>query len=145
MAEVSTTLGRNFSGTVGLKAGYGKDGKVFERAVVLKAAEEWLKLRHSRGESYLAMKFSSVEDILYSFEKEGDLLLFTEPVITVSGEIASYHEHLSDTEIVSTLSALFEHLGKATLQTTVRFLYHGEGAFRSSFRLRLPDTEHPLD
>lgn len=145
MAEVSTTRGRNFLGTVGLKAGFGDDGKLFERQVVLKAAEQWLKERHSRGEPYLGMKFGAVEDIVYGFEKGEDLLLFTEPVIAVSGEIASYHEHLSDDEIIATLTSLFEYLGKATMQTTVRFLYHGEGSFRISYRLRLPDTEHPLD
>jgi hypothetical protein len=141
---VTTTRGRNFSGTVGLKAGYGPDGAVADPSILFKTWEQWVRSRHDAGRPYLAITIGPVEDIAYAFEEASGLVIRTEPIVTVKGEIASYHEHLSDDQIEETLQSLFGALGAATMQTTVRVLYHGDER-RISLRLRLPDTLHPLD
>ena len=143
--EISTTRGRNFCGTVGLKAGYGSDGQLFERSEIVNAWQEWVKERHAQGKPYLGVVVGPVEDILYGFETDSELKLYSEPIVAVRGEVASYQEHLNDEQVVEVLSSLFEFLGKKFLQTTVRFLYSGDDGYRCSFRLRFPNTEHPLD
>ena len=144
-AELSFNRGRHFVGFVALKEGYGDDGKVHERSELLDAHREWLIHRHSKNQNFLGVKLSQVGDISYAFVDNGELLLFQEPGVEVSGEIASYSENLSDDEIHVILVSLFESLARKVGQATVRFTYFGEDNYRQSTRIRIPEVEHPLD
>jgi hypothetical protein len=140
----STTSGRNFSGVVSLKEGF-ENGRVHERSEVLRIWKHWVTYRAEKGRPWLGINVSGVETLCYSFDKDSTLLFHEEPVVTVRGEIASYQEHLTDQEVFETLASLFGILGSELGQTTVRFTYHGHGILRTSYRLRFPDTKHPLD
>eukprot|EP01062_Namystynia_karyoxenos_P075005 TRINITY_DN7213_c0_g1_i1.p1 TRINITY_DN7213_c0_g1~~TRINITY_DN7213_c0_g1_i1.p1 ORF type:complete len:163 (+),score=37.49 TRINITY_DN7213_c0_g1_i1:73-561(+) len=142
--DVSTTRGRNFNGTVGLAPGY--DGaEPLSRDRVLAECRAWMTRRAAQQQPYLAVIVGPQEEILYAFEEQGVLAVRQEPVLAVRGEVDRYHEHLTDDQVVETLKSLFASLGAALGQCTVRFLYHGDGGLRCAYRLRLPDTRHPLD
>lgn len=128
-----------------MKAGYGPTGQLFERQHIQDAWQEWAQIRHGEEKLIVGVVIGVVEDIHYSFVKDGVLQLYSEPIVAVYGEVSSYQEHASDDEIIETLHSLFAYLGKKLLQTTVRVRYDGDNGFRISYRLRLPDTEHPLD
>ena len=146
--EVSTTRGRHFSGTVGLRSGYEKGGMEFNRSDLLEAFTSWMKERHRNKEKFVGAIFGVTQDISYGFvdpQNETTLQTYVEPVVEVRGEIASYQEGMTDEEILETLRSLFVSLGSCTQQTTVRFTYWGDNGYRESFRIRLPNMHHPLD
>ena len=105
--------------------------------------------RHVAGQSIVGCIVGPVEDLFYGFEEKNkenvEFVAYQEPVVPVHGEIASYDENKSDEEVLECLQSLFTALGEAPLQTTVRFTYWGKDGYRESFRLRLPNTHHPLD
>lgn len=143
--DVSSTSGRNFTGTVSLEAGYGESRKTFPRSTIIDAWNSWAKNRLTDGAPTLGVIVSGVENIIYALGEGASAQFYSEQVVTVSGEIASQAEHLNDEEVLEILMSLFAHLGIATQQTTVRFLYHGNEGTRCSYRLRFPDKSHPLD
>ena len=51
--QVSTTRGRHFSGTVGLRSGYEKGGMEFNRSDLLEAFTSWMKERHRNKEKFV--------------------------------------------------------------------------------------------
>jgi hypothetical protein len=141
--EITTNRGRHFRGTVGLRAGYRDDGVVFERQALVSACQAWMRLRHESGQPFLNCIVGGVDDLLYGFVVDGELQEYQEPVVEVRGEIAAYHEHLTDPQVVRVLRSLFAYLGQSTHQVTVRFTYWGDEGYRESFGLRLPNTDHP--
>ena len=143
--EVSTTTGRNFRGTVGLEPGFEGNGEPFKRSDIIDAWKAWAKDRVANKQPFLGVIVGPIDDILYAFEEADGHVFRQEPIVSVYGEIASYHEHMTDDEIVESLKSLFTFLGQTTKQTTVRFIYWGKENFRCSYRLRLPNTLHPLD
>lgn len=149
--SVTTTRGRNFIGVVGLLAGYDstrkptEDQLIQQRKLVLATWKSWVKERFSVLQPYLGVIVSPVQDLNYSFEEDGKLVFYDEPVVAVHGEIASYQESLSDEQVIEALTSLFSAIGHALMQTTVRFRYEGDNGSRKSHRVRLPETSHPLD
>jgi hypothetical protein len=143
--EITKTSGRHFSGIVGLRPGYSSEIPAFTREDILNSWHQWVQDRHSSKLCYLGIIAGQVESILYAFEKNGQLLRYSEPVIRVYGEIPSHQEDIDDEGILETLTSLFAHLGEQTRQTTVRFTFFGNENPRTSYRIRLPDTPHPLD
>ena len=149
ITELSSTSGRNFRGALGLRPGFDCSQDIAAntgtREEIFLCWERWSQHRFDQGKPYLGIVVGPVEELLYGFKEDGKLVHRREPVVMIHGEIGSYHDNLNDDEVVETLRSLFEHLGSVFKQTTVRFLFHGSQGSRTSYRLRFPDTEHPLD
>lgn len=143
--EITTTIGRNFRGLVGLKPGYNSGDIAYSPLDLEQAWDDWVDLRHSKGLPFLGACFGPIETLRYAFETESILMKYSEPVIPIQGEIPSYQEAFSDEVIIETLTSLFTALGNATKQTTVRFTYFGTDTFRCSYRIKFPNMSHPLD
>jgi len=114
---------RTYSIVVGLRQGYDDTLPLFDRDVVIKAAEEWMIKREFLNQPYLTGIVSAVGEVLYPhYGKSGK-----EPVVIFSGEIPNlYFPKEMDGIIVDMVNELASILGNSTKQQRVYVSYCDE-------------------
>ena len=75
---------REFKITWGLRAGYGKTGRIYDLEEAIRAAHRWMRERHAGGEPFLSGMFTRGE-VVYA-GSEGDAAHDREPVAIFTGE-----------------------------------------------------------
>src|ERR1700736_7031761 len=86
---------REFKITLGLRAGYGPDGRIFDLEEAVRVAHRWMRERAARGEPFLSGMFTRGE-VVYA-DGEGNAASHREPVAIFTGEgLPKYAADLGD-------------------------------------------------
>jgi hypothetical protein len=76
---------REFKITLGLRAGYGPAGRIYDLEEAVRAAHRWMTERAARGEPFLSGMFTRGE-VVYA-DPEGGAASHREPVAIFTGEV----------------------------------------------------------
>jgi hypothetical protein len=115
---------REFRITLGLRAGYEADGRIYDLEEAVRAAHRWMFERAKSGRPFLSGMFHKGE-VVYAWPRHGgEAGSDREPVAIFSGEaIPLYTGHLADDEVRSLLDELAAELGRALDQEEVYVAY----------------------
>ncbi|HEY3916159.1 MAG TPA: hypothetical protein VGL83_00115 [Stellaceae bacterium] len=112
---------REFRITIGLRAGYGADGVIFDVAQAVAVAERWLADRQARGLAVLSGMMTRGE-IIYA--KDGTAM--REAVAIFAGEVQPSSPHPTDADIETALNDLGSCLAQALDQEEISIAYRDE-------------------
>jgi hypothetical protein len=76
---------REFKITLGLRAGYGPAGRIYDLEEAVRTAHRWMTARAARGEPFLSGMFTRGE-VVYA-DSEGRAASHREPVAIFTGEV----------------------------------------------------------
>jgi hypothetical protein len=111
---------REFKITVGLRAGYGPSGHVYDLEQAVRAAHEWMTRRARRNAKFITGMFTRGE-ILYA---RSPLYTDREPVAIFSGEALPLHSRdLDDVTIEKLLNELACEMARTLEQEEVYIAY----------------------
>jgi hypothetical protein len=115
---------REFKVTLGLRAGYGIAGRIYDLEEAVRAAHRWMRERAARGEPFLSGMFTRGE-VLYA-DRGGEAASHREPVAIFTGEVLpQYAGNLGDDTVRKLLDELAEEMGRALEQEEVHIAYGG--------------------
>lgn len=113
---------REFKITLGLRAGYGPDGRIFDVEEAVRVAHRWMRERAARGEPFLSGMFTRGE-VVYA-EGDGNAASHREPVAIFTGEVLpQYAADLDDGTVRALLDELAGAMGRALEQEEVHIAY----------------------
>jgi hypothetical protein len=111
---------REFKITLGLRAGYGPAGRIYDLEEAVRAAHDWMILRARRDATFLTGMFTRGE-VLYA---RSPLHTDREPVAIFSGEALPLAAHkLDDAKIEALLSELAADMARTLEQEEVQIAY----------------------
>jgi hypothetical protein len=115
---------REFRITVGLRAGYGPLGRIYDIEEAVRAAHRWMEARAGQGAPFLSGMFTRGEIIYAHILAAGSPGMDREPVAIFSGE-ALYlaAQHLDDRAIEALLNELAAETGRTLEQQDVYVAY----------------------
>ena len=76
---------REFKITLGLRAGYGSAGRIYDLEEAVRTAHRWMRERAARGEPFLSGMFTRGE-VVYA-DSGGEAASHREPVAIFAGEV----------------------------------------------------------
>jgi hypothetical protein len=115
---------REFKITLGLRAGYGPTGRIYDIEEAVRAAHRWMRDRAARGEPFLSGMFTRGE-VIYA-DQGGEAASHREPVAIFSGEVLpQYAGNLDDGTVRQLLDELAEEMGRTLEQEEVHISYAG--------------------
>ena len=120
--QVRGSLGprREFKITLGLRAGYGPGGRIYDLEEAVRAAHDWMIGRARRSATFITGMFTRGE-ILYA---RSSMLSDREPVAIFSGEaLPLAARKLDDAIIEELLNELAAHLAHTLEQEEVQIAY----------------------
>ena len=113
---------REFKITVGLRAGYGPHGRIYDLEEAVRAAEQWMIGRVRRGETFLTGMFTRGDIIYARSAPHTD----REPVAIFSGEALPQEARtLDDKTVVALLNELAAEMARTLEQEEVNISYCG--------------------
>lgn len=112
---------REFRITIGLRAGYGADGVIYDVAHAIAVTERWLADRQARGLPVLSGMMTRGE-IIYA--RDGAAM--REAVAIFAGEVQPTSPHPTDAEIEGALNDLGSRLAQALDQEEISIAYRDE-------------------
>lgn len=120
--EVRGSLGprREFKITLGLRAGYGPAGRIYDLEEAVRAAHDWMIQRARRSETFLTGMFTRGE-VLYA---RSNLHSDREPVAIFSGEaMPQASRELDDIKVEALLNELAVEMARTLEQEEVQIAY----------------------
>jgi len=120
--QVRGSLGprREFKITLGLRAGYGPGGRIYDLEEAVRAAHRWMIGRARRDQTFLTGMFTRGE-VLYA---RSSMLSDREPVAIFSGEaLPVTARKLEDAKIESMLDELAAEMARTLEQEEVHIAY----------------------
>ena len=116
---------REFKITLGLRAGYGPAGRIYDLEEAVRAAHRWMTERAARGEPFLSGMFTRGE-VVYA-DPEGGAANHREPVAIFTGEVLpQYAGDLDDRTVRELLDELAGEMGHALEQQQIHIAYRIE-------------------
>ena len=113
---------REFKITLGLRAGHGSAGRIYDLEEAVRTAHRWMRERAARGEPFLSGMFTRGE-VLYA-DSGGEATSHREPVAIFTGEmLPQYAGDLEDGTVRELLDELAEEMGRALEQEEVHIAY----------------------
>jgi len=111
---------REFKITLGLRAGYGPSGRLYDLEEAVRAAHDWMIARARRNETFLTGMFTRGE-VLYA---RSPLVTDREPVAIFSGEALPLSARkLDDARIAALLDELAAVMARTLEQEEVQIAY----------------------
>jgi hypothetical protein len=115
---------REFRITVGLRAGYGPHGRIYDLEEAVRAAQGWMAARAQRGAPFLSGMFTRGEIIYARPPSDGAAGTDREPVAIFSGEALHLAaQHLADAAVEALLNELAAEMGRVLEQQEVHVAY----------------------
>ena len=116
---------REFKITLGLRAGYGPAGRIYDLEEAVRTAHRWITERAARGEPFLSAMFTRGE-VLYA-DPGGGSGSYREPVTIFTGEVLpQYAGDLDDGTVRGLLDELAGEMGRALEQEEIHLAYSGQ-------------------
>jgi hypothetical protein len=116
----SLGLRREFRITVGLRAGYGPAGRIYDLEQAVRAAHEWMVARARRKAEFLTGMFTRGEVLYARSSPAGD----REPVAIFSGEaLPLAARRLTDAKVEALLNELAARMADTLEQEEVQISY----------------------
>ena len=113
---------REFKITLGLRAGYGPKGRIYDLEEALRAAHGWMRDRAAHGQPFLSGMFTRGE-VVYAGSVD-DAASDREPVAIFAGEVLPlYAGELSDEAVRELLNELACEMGRVLEQEEVHVAY----------------------
>ncbi len=113
---------REFKITLGLRAGYGSAGRIYDLEEAVGTAHQWMRERAARGEPFLSGMFTPGE-VLYA-DSAGEAASHREPVAIFAGEILpQYARDIDDRTVGQLLDELAVEMGRNLEQEEVHIAY----------------------
>src|SRR3954454_13843375 len=113
---------REFKITLGLRAGYGPAGRIYDLEEAVRNAHRWMAQRAARGEPFLSGMFTRGE-VVYA-DPEGEAASHREPVAIFTGEVLpQYAGELDDRTVRELLDELAGEMGRALEQEEIHIAY----------------------
>ncbi|MDB5406152.1 MAG: hypothetical protein JWL84_1064 [Rhodospirillales bacterium] len=115
---------REFRITVGLRAGYGPQGRIYDIEEAVRAAHRWMAERARQGGPFLSGMFTRGEIIYARTSSAGSAGMDREPVAIFSGEALHLAaQHLDDPAVEAMLNELAAAMGRVLEQEEVHVAY----------------------
>jgi hypothetical protein len=115
---------REFKITLGLRAGYGPAGRIYDLEEAVRVAHHWMRDRAARGDPFLSGMFTRGE-VIYA-DHIGEAASHREPVAIFTGEVLpQYAGDLDDATVRQLLDELAEEMGQRLEQEEVHISYAG--------------------
>jgi hypothetical protein len=113
---------REFKITLGLRAGYGSAGRIYDLEEAVRTAHQWMRERAARDEPFLSGMFTRGE-VLYA-ASGGEAASHREPVAIFTGEVLpQYAGDLDDGTVGHLLDELAGEMGRSLEQEEVHIAY----------------------
>jgi hypothetical protein len=113
---------REFKITLGLRAGYGSAGRIYDLEEAVRVAHRWMRQRAACGRPFLSGMFTRGE-VVYA-DSEGEAVSHREPVAIFTGEVLpQYAGDLGDSTIRELLDELAGEMGRALDQEEMHVAY----------------------
>ena len=113
---------REFKITLGLRAGYGPAGRIYDLEEAVRTAHRWMMDRAARCEPFLSGMFTRGE-VLYA-DPEGGSASHREPVAIFSGEVLpQFAGDLDDGTVRELLDELAGEMGRVLEQEEIHIAY----------------------
>ena len=113
---------REFKITLGLRAGYGTAGRIYDLEEAIRTAHRWMRERAAGGAPFLSGMFTRGE-VLYA-DSGGDAASHREPVAIFTGEVLpQYAGDLDDGTVRELLDELATEMGRNLEQEEVHIAY----------------------
>ena len=113
---------REFKITLGLRAGYGLAGRIYDLEEAVRTAHHWMWERAARGEPFLSGMFTRGE-VVYA-DSGGAAASHREPVAIFAGEVLpQYAGDLDDGTVRELLDELAGEMGRTLEQEEVHIAY----------------------
>ena len=107
---------REFKIALGLRAGYGSAGRIYDLEEAVRTAHRWMRERAARGEPFLSGLFTRGE-VLYA-ASGGEAASHREPIAIFAGEVLpQYASDLDDGTVRELLDELAYRLSRSSLDT----------------------------
>ena len=115
---------REFRITLGLREGYGQEGRIYDIEEATRAAHRWMIERSARDAPFLSGMLTKGEVVYAWPQREGEAGSDREPVAIFSGEaIPLYAGELDDATVEELLNDLAADLGRVLGQEEVFVAY----------------------
>jgi hypothetical protein len=115
---------REFKITLGLRAGYGPSGRIYDLEEAVRTAHRWMTERAACGAPFLSGMFTRGE-VVYA-DPGGGSASHREPVAIFTGEVLpQYAGDLDDGTVRKLLDELAEEMGRTIEQEEVHIAYSG--------------------
>lgn len=112
---------REFKITLGLRAGYGSAGRIYDLEEAVRTAHGWMRERAARSEPFLSGMFTRGEVV---YADAGGGASSREPVAIFAGEVLpQYAGDLDDSTIRELLDELAQEMGRTLEQEEVHIAY----------------------
>jgi hypothetical protein len=122
LVEASEGPRREFKITLGLRAGYGSAGRIYDLEEAVRTAHRWMRDRAARTEPFLSGMFTRGE-VVYA-GAGGEATSHREPVAIFAGEVLpQYAGDLDDGTVRQLLNELAEEMGRTLEQEEVHIAY----------------------
>jgi hypothetical protein len=113
---------REFRIILGLRAGYGSSGRIYDLEEAIRTAHGWMRERAARDAPFLSGMFTRGE-VLYA-DAGGDAASHREPVAIFTGEVLpQYAGDLDDDTVRDLLDELAAKMGRSLEQEEVHIAY----------------------
>ena len=113
---------REFKITLGLRAGYGAEGRIYDLEEAIRVARRWMRARAADNWPFLSGMFTR-GDVVYA-AAEGEAASYREPVAIFAGEVLpQYAAALDDGAVRALLDELAARMGEALEQEEVHIAY----------------------
>ena len=113
---------REFKITLGLRAGYGAEGRIYDLEEAVRVAQRWMRERAARDMPFLSGMFTRGE-VVYA-EANGAAVSHREPVAIFAGEVLpQYAGDLDDATVRHLLDDLAAAMGHVLEQEEVHVAY----------------------
>ncbi len=113
---------REFKITLGLRAGYRPEGRIYDLEEAVRVAHRWMRARAAQGEPFLSGMFTRGE-VVYA-DGDGNAASHREPVAIFTGEVLpQYAADLDDGTVRALLNELASAMGQALEQEEVHIAY----------------------
>jgi len=115
---------REFKITLGLRAGYGPRGRIYDLEEAIRAAHHWMIGRAHRGERFLTGMFARGEVLYARSARKDELHADREPVAMFTGEaLPQGRASLADAEVEALLNELAAEMARTLEQEEVHIAY----------------------
>ena len=111
-----------FKIALGLRAGYGSAGRIYDLEEAVRTAHRWMRERAARGEPFLSGMFTRGE-VVYA-DSGGEAASHREPIAIFAGEVLpQYASDLDDGTVRELLDELAGEMGRTLEQEEVHIAY----------------------
>jgi hypothetical protein len=112
---------REFKITLGLRAGYGSAGRIYDLEEAVRTAHRWMRERAARNAPFLSGMFTRGEVVYADSDAEA---ASREPVAIFTGEVLpQYAGDLDDNTVRELLDELAQEMGRTLEQEEVHIAY----------------------